>query len=84
MILTKYIMFFFIIYAIAISESKRKTSGKQDINLPLGLPERANVIQMEVPLIYHNSKISLNSTSKTIELGIPQRVFDILNCDGKI
>lgn len=38
--------------------------------------------QREVPLIYHNSKINLNITSKTIESGIPQRVFDILSCKG--
>lgn len=38
--------------------------------------------QTEVPLIYHNSKINLNITSKTIESGIPQRVFDILSCGG--
>lgn len=38
--------------------------------------------QTEVPLIYRNSKINLNITSKTIESGIPQRVFDILSCGG--
>ncbi|MCM1135486.1 MAG: DUF3880 domain-containing protein [Clostridium sp.] len=38
--------------------------------------------QREVPLIYHNSRINLNITSKTIEAGIPQRVFDILSCKG--
>lgn len=38
--------------------------------------------EREVPLIYHNSKINLNVTSKTIESGIPQRVFDILSCRG--
>lgn len=38
--------------------------------------------QKEVPLIFHNSKINLNITSKTIESGIPQRVFDILSCGG--
>lgn len=36
----------------------------------------------EVPLIFRNSKINLNITSKTIESGIPQRVFDILSCGG--
>ena len=38
--------------------------------------------QKEVPLIYHNSRINLNITSKTIESGIPQRIFDILSCRG--
>lgn len=36
----------------------------------------------EVPFIYKNSRINLNVTSKTIESGIPQRVFDILCCGG--
>lgn len=36
----------------------------------------------EMPLIFHNSKINLNMTSRTIETGIPQRVFDILACEG--
>lgn len=36
----------------------------------------------EMPLVFHNSKINLNITSKTIETGIPQRVLDILACGG--
>lgn len=36
----------------------------------------------EVPLIFRESRINLNVTSRTIESGIPQRVFDILNCGG--
>lgn len=36
----------------------------------------------EMPLVFHNSKINLNITSRTIETGIPQRVFDILACGG--
>ena len=36
----------------------------------------------EMPLIFHNSKINLNITSRTIESGISQRVFDILACGG--
>ncbi len=38
--------------------------------------------QKEMPFIFHNSKINLNITSRTIETGIPQRVFDILSCGG--
>lgn len=38
--------------------------------------------QTEMPLVFHNSKINLNITSRTIESGIPQRVFDILACGG--
>lgn len=36
----------------------------------------------EMPLVFHNSKINLNITSRTIETGIPQRVLDILACGG--
>lgn len=38
--------------------------------------------QAEMPLVFHNSRINLNITSRTIESGIPQRVFDILACGG--
>lgn len=38
--------------------------------------------QTKMPLVFHNSKINLNITSRTIETGIPQRVFDILACGG--
>ena len=38
--------------------------------------------QREVPLIFRDSKINLNITSKTIESGIPQRIFDVLACGG--
>ena len=36
----------------------------------------------EMPLVFHNSKINLNITSRTIETGIPQRIFDVLACGG--
>lgn len=36
----------------------------------------------EMPLVFHNSKINLNISSRTIETGVPQRVFDILACGG--
>ena len=36
----------------------------------------------EMPYVFYNSKINLNITSKTIESGIPLRVFDILSCGG--
>lgn len=38
--------------------------------------------QKEMPFIFYQSKINLNITSKTIESGIPLRVFDILRCRG--
>lgn len=36
----------------------------------------------EMPVIFHNSKINLNITSKSIRSGIPLRLFDILGCGG--
>lgn len=36
----------------------------------------------EMPVIFHNSKINLNITSKSIRSGIPLRIFDILGCGG--
>lgn len=38
--------------------------------------------EKDMPYIFHNSKINLNVTSKTIETGIPLRVFDVLSCGG--
>ena len=36
----------------------------------------------EMPLIFHNSKINLNITSKSIRTGLPLRIFDVLGCGG--
>lgn len=38
--------------------------------------------EKQMPYIFHCSKINLNITSKTIETGIPLRVFDILSSGG--
>lgn len=36
----------------------------------------------EMPIVFHESKINLNTTSKAIRSGIPLRVFDIFACEG--
>lgn len=36
----------------------------------------------EMPIIFHESKINLNITSKPIRSGLPLRIFDILSCGG--
>ncbi len=36
----------------------------------------------EMPIIFYNSKINLNITSKSIRSGLPLRIFDILGCGG--
>lgn len=38
--------------------------------------------QTEMPVIFHESKINLNTTSKAIRSGLPQRIFDIMACGG--
>lgn len=36
----------------------------------------------EMPLIFRQSKINLNITMKSIETGLPQRIWDVLGCRG--
>lgn len=57
--------------------------------LPATLETNGNVTnkgyadnERSMPLIFRESKINLNITSRTIASGIPQRVFDILACGG--
>lgn len=38
--------------------------------------------QTEMPLIFHESRINLNVTSRSIESGIPLRILDVLSCGG--
>ena len=38
--------------------------------------------QSEMPLIFHQSKINLNITAKSIKTGLSQRIFDVLGCQG--
>ena len=38
--------------------------------------------ETQMPVVFHNSRINLNMTSKSIESGIPLRIFDILACGG--
>lgn len=36
----------------------------------------------QMPLVFRDSRINLNITSKSIESGVPLRIFDILACGG--
>ncbi len=36
----------------------------------------------QMPLVFHNSDINLNFTTRSIRSGIPLRVFDIMGCQG--
>lgn len=58
-------------------------------SLPVSLKKREHLkskgtvdYRTQMPLVFYNSKINLNITTRTIETGIPQRVFDILSCQG--
>lgn len=48
-----------------------------------GIHNRGSANSMtEMPLIFHDSTINLNMTSKPIRSGIPLRIWDILGCGG--
>ena len=36
----------------------------------------------EMPIIFHESKINLNMTAKSIRTGIPQRIWDVFGSEG--
>ena len=36
----------------------------------------------EMPIIFHQSKINLNLTAKSIRSGLSLRIFDVLGCEG--
>ena len=36
----------------------------------------------EMPIIFHQSKINLNLTAKSIQSGLSLRIFDVLGCEG--
>lgn len=56
-------------------------TGSDTTGLPVHNHGRAKT-HTEMPLIFHNSKINLNITSKSIREGLPLRIFDILGCGG--
>ncbi len=52
-----------------------------------GIPEKVHVMgtvdpYVEAPKIFHLSKINLNITLRSIQTGIPQRVFDVMAVGG--
>ena len=56
-------------------------TGSKTTGLPVRNRGLANSLT-EMPLIFHNSKINLNITSKSIREGLPLRIFDVLGCGG--
>ncbi len=57
-------------------------TGSDTTQIP-ALLNRGKVDYMtEMPLVFHNSKINLNITLRTIQQGISLRVWDVLACGG--
>lgn len=56
-------------------------TGSDTSNLPVNNGGLVKT-HTEMPLIFHNSKINLNTTAKAIRSGLPLRIFDILGCGG--
>ena len=56
-------------------------TGSDTTNLPVKNCGLAKTLT-EMPLIFHNSKINLNITAKSIRAGLPLRIFDVLGCGG--
>ncbi len=74
---------------LAIAGSAAEVNVYTGGELPRGLQENPRIhncgyadYEKNMPIIFHNSKINLNITLKSITSGIPQRVLDILACGG--
>lgn len=79
------------ITSIERMEVMRRLSAKYPVHLYTGsntseLPRVHNCglvkTLTEMPVIFHESQINLNITSKSIRSGIPLRCFDIMGCEG--
>ena len=59
----------------------RLYTGSDTAGLPV---ENCGLVKTltEMPLVFNNSKINLNITSKSIRTALPLRIFDILACGG--
>ena len=57
-------------------------TGSDTTALPLVHNQGLAKTLEEMPFIFHNSKINLNITAKSIRSALPLRIFDILSCGG--
>lgn len=57
--------------------TRSNTSVLKNVNIHDGVNSLT-----EMPHIFKNSKINLNLTSKSIQTGLPLRIFDIMGCGG--
>ena len=56
-------------------------TGSNTSGLPVNNKGRVKTLT-EMPLVFNNSKINLNFTSKSIREGLPLRIFDVLGAGG--
>lgn len=64
-------------YEVTLFTEKRKYPALKNVHIRPWVDYLA-----EMPKVFHLSKINLNITSRSIESGIPQRVFDVLAVGG--
>lgn len=56
-------------------------TGSVTYGIPVNNKGRVKTLT-EMPLVFYNSKINLNFTSKSIREGLPLRIFDVMGCGG--
>lgn len=57
-------------------------TGSDTYSMPLIHNRGFAKTNTEMPIIFHQSKINLNLTAKSIRSGLSLRIFDILGCEG--
>lgn len=57
-------------------------TGSDTSSLPAIHPKGFAKTMTEMPLIFHESRINLNMTAKSIRSALPLRIWDILGCAG--
>lgn len=57
-------------------------TGSNTYSMPLIHNRGFAKTNTEMPIIFHQSKINLNLTAKSIRSGLSLRIFDVLGCEG--
>lgn len=57
-------------------------TGSDTYSMPLIHNRGFAKTNTELPIIFHQSKINLNLTAKSIRSGLSLRIFDVLGCEG--
>lgn len=57
-------------------------TGSDTYSMPLIHNRSFAKTNTEMPIIFHQSKINLNLTAKSIRSGLSLRIFDVLGCEG--